>query len=889
MQKALFVIVILIISNTSIYCQIQIKGKVIDESDSSGVPFSSVVVYGWQSNNIKAYTTADENGNFLINVGKIPIVTLEIRQLGYFPFKRDIALLDSGTTKLMLEVPLKPKVQEMEELVITDQAPPIIIKEDTIIYNIKSFQSMHDQSLENVLLKIPGFEIRANGDILVNNTLVNKVLVDGEEISNAGGTILTKTLSPDNVKSVEVRFDEKNNKLKESLLDADKYVVLDIKLNNDFNKSLFGKVRLTQGFQDRYNPGGYLNAFSLKKKFKNQVFAESDQFGEEIISLEFIKNIGKEAVQKMFDTPSDFTDYVESPAIEDEIYGFPHYTRNARHMAGISSKYTLNEKIDFYFGSFSEYLSKEQENQVDQIFNGGTRFNYREQIADESFISKNKIEVRYDTDKTKIRLDANAIFNYSFFNSINNDNINFYQYEDQNTQIDFYNNLFFERKINETVGFSIKTSYSSINADISKLLTHNDSTYSNFSWSNSENGSLFSLTQNIQSKEKTWFNDLFIKKSKKANEYKLGFKYMNRRLNLDKSAISENTDSFELFSASNPTLVFHKFTPYLSHEYFKKAIVFKNKIAYTYLSWPINSDSEVNNSGFLEYDFNFNYNPGNYNHLIIEITRKLDTYPLYKIAQGYDLQSFQQIAIPGINDFTPVPSYVIDLTSGINFESINMRIDPGILYGRSYIGDQYNFGNSIVIQRIYDQLMSDYISSGLIIHKSFDKLPVEIIVEPEYLINRVQNKMADGSAVYSMATLPSLGIKFDTDFENKDFFFRLFPKFSAVITRNDLIPGVIRTYMSSLAAEASFPLYKSIGFSSGIKGVSFSGESEANYVNLNFKLSQSNKSFYWFLQGGNLLNDTLFIRQTSQSLFFINQAASVFGRYFKVGVEFKIK
>jgi hypothetical protein len=883
---AIFALLILTLSSSSIYCQIKLKGQVIDESDSTSIPFASVVVYGWQSNNIKSYTTADENGDFDINVGEIPIITLEVRRLGYYPYKRDIALLDSGTTTVM-RIPLKPKVQEMDELVITDQPPPIIIKEDTIIYDIKSFQSIHDQSLESVLLKIPGFEIRANGDILVNNILVNKVVVDGEEVSNAGGAILTKTLSPDNVKSVEVRFDEKNNKLKESLLDADKYVVLDIKLKDDFNKSLFGKIRLTQGFQDRYTPGGYLNAFSLKKKFKNQLFAESDQFGEEIISLEFIKNVGKEAVQKMFDTPADFVDYVESPAIEDEIYGFPHYTSNVRHMAGISSKYTINKKVDLYFGSFNEYLAKEQENQVNQIFNGGNRFNYFEQMANESFSSKNKIELRFDTEKTKIRIDANAVLKYSLYSSRNNNTTIFYRYDDENAQLNLYNNFFLEKKLNETTGLSIKASYSSSEADIFKLLNHNDSTYGNFSWNKSENESLFSLDQNLRSKENTWLSDLFIQKSKNANTYKLGFKYMNRKLNFDKSANSKNTNSFVLFSASNPDLIVNKFTPYLSHEFFKKAIALKNKISYAYISRPINSNAIVSNSGFLEYDFNFNYSPGNFNNLRINLSRKLDAYPLYKIAEGYDLQSFQQIAIPGISDFTPVPSYVINLSSGINFESINMRIDPYFLYGRSFLGDQYNFENSIVIQRVYDQLMSEYISSGLIINKSFEKIPIKIIVEPEYLINQVQNKMADGSFVYSLATLPSFGIKFDTDFKNKDYSFRLFPKYSAIITENELIPNKNITHMSSLAIEAALPIYKNISFGSNVKGVSFAGESEAKYLTLSFKLAQSNKRFYWFMQGNNLLNNTLFIRQASQSLFFLNQSASVFGRYFKFGLEFK--
>lgn len=62
---------------------------------------------------------------------------------------------------------------------------------------------------------------------------------------------MTKTLDPNIIKKVQVRFDEKNEKLKESLLNNSNFVVLDIKLKDNFNKLFFGKAKGQLGLQNK--------------------------------------------------------------------------------------------------------------------------------------------------------------------------------------------------------------------------------------------------------------------------------------------------------------------------------------------------------------------------------------------------------------------------------------------------------------------------------------------------------------------------------------------------------------------------------------------------------------------------------------------------------------
>ncbi|KUF46195.1 hypothetical protein AS361_17515 [Myroides marinus] len=167
-----------------------------------------------------------------------------------------------------------------------------------------------DESVEDVLSKTEGFSIQPNGDLLVNGKLIQKILLDGKEISDFGNTLLIKALTPEKVQSLQVRFNEKDEKIKESLLNEEKFVVLDIKLKKDFNKSLFGKQQLQAAYQNKLKLSGLTNVFSLNKKINVQFFGETEHSGDNEIKLSQIKNLGEDLFNKILSIPIDIDDII---------------------------------------------------------------------------------------------------------------------------------------------------------------------------------------------------------------------------------------------------------------------------------------------------------------------------------------------------------------------------------------------------------------------------------------------------------------------------------------------------------------------------------------------------------------------------------------------------
>ena len=198
------------IACVSMYSQeLKITGKVTDSLSNKPINLVSVILYKYKTSRIFRYTTTSKEGTFTLQTPiKTGIYTLKTNHLGYQSVERQIVISEQYKVNITSNFQLVPKVNKLEKVVIKTVAP-IIVKKDTIIYNIKHWTQKNDQTLEEVLAKIKGFKILANGEIEVNGKPIQKVLINGKEVVNTGASLLTKSLNPNDVESVEVRFDEK--------------------------------------------------------------------------------------------------------------------------------------------------------------------------------------------------------------------------------------------------------------------------------------------------------------------------------------------------------------------------------------------------------------------------------------------------------------------------------------------------------------------------------------------------------------------------------------------------------------------------------------------------------------------------------------------------------
>ncbi len=236
-----------------------ITGKVVDV-DNLPLEFAAVAVINPLDSILISYASVDKHGKFeLKNVSKGERI-FQVNLIGYNTYQKIIEFknepLNLGTITLKLN-------NELDEIVV-NAITPITIKKDTIAYNAKAFKIRNDDSVEDLLKKLPGIEIDASGKITAQGEDVGKVYVDGKEFFSGDPTIATKNLSADAIKSIEV-IDEQSEKARVSgVNDSERKKVINLKLKADKKVNDFGKFQGGYGTDDRFLTSLNYNRFSSK-------------------------------------------------------------------------------------------------------------------------------------------------------------------------------------------------------------------------------------------------------------------------------------------------------------------------------------------------------------------------------------------------------------------------------------------------------------------------------------------------------------------------------------------------------------------------------------------------------------------------------------------------
>lgn len=893
-KRFLVLCVLLFAANFFAHAQLVLEGKVYDNNDSTLLPYTTLIAKYYQSNTILGYTTSDAEGKYRIplptNVQNI--ITLQANHLGYHPFSREIVLGDTSSKTIEIPIYLARNVVELAEVVVND---PIIVKKDTIIYDISYFKEERDETLEDVLKGLQGFKILADGTIEVKGKTVDKVLVNGEEISDQGAAQLTRSLSPENVESVEVRFDEQNNKIKESLIDTKKYVVLDIKLKDGLENSTFGKVQATFGHQvpDTFL-GGYTNVIKLGKKWKAHIFGEHDDFGELNIDITDIKNLGAESMKAIFTIPADFNELQQRNHFNVEINGLKNnFTKANKNIIGLSNKFTVNPKLDIYFGTYNSYSLLGEGRSFQQTYpeiQQTNAFNLSQDIV--SYNSKSKLDIRFDTDKTKIRFNINAVLFKDSYNSKQRqeqlaEELN-YEFEDAHRSFRHYYNLKAEHLISKKWGVALNANYANDSDNIQKELNHNNALFASF-FRDVDEESTFAVQQDIDAELENMSAELSLGYRTSKHKFKTGLFYENKVLSETRIGKNEATQLPIPLLEGNVNRLNSGFKGcFIEYRTGFGDFNVNSSVRFVESSFPgTEKVQEKQNDWF--YQLSLNYSPGNFQDISIDFSKQLTPAPLRSVIQGATLSDFQTLVFPSNEILPPTNAYTLMVTATTRLQNLSLTFEPFVLYGSVNNGDLFTrtFTENLIV-RTNGLLLSDYIAASLPMTKTFKKIPVSFIFEPEWLRNRMEN--SDGNAsFFSITDRILMGLKFNTNFD-KPYNFRLYPKHTTFIFRNDFSNFLEKQFMLSLDSEVDIDFFnKKLLVTFQQRSFIFRGNTKAAFTNLGIKIQRKTQSkFSWFLVADNLLNNSNFVKQDIFPTYFNAEQVFIFSRYAKFGLSLKI-
>lgn len=449
MNKQLFILILLFLCSFKVcYAQAIIKGKVKDKNQNV-IPFASVLVKKDSLSSIINYAYSDEKGNYSMQIEKDGHYNLFFSSLGY---DTKVVNIHINKTKqdILRDITLLEKPLSLNEVIITSDRP-IRVKKDTIVFNADYFKVGNEQTVEDLLKKIPGISIDNNGTIKVQNQEIEKLMIDGDDLFEKGYKILSKNMPSYPIDKVEILNNYSNNRLLKGIEESDK-VALNLELKDEFKRVWFGNINLGAGLVSE-------NIYDTRLNFAN--FGKKNKY----YFIGNFNNTGYDATGDIESLIRPFRDRNEPATIGDtqtnnallnlspNNLNFKESRTNFNNaeLASLNTIFNLSNKIKIKtLGFFNWDETNFFRNSTEVVNVGGTNFTNTEnfKLKNKKRVAFGKLDFIYNISKTKI-LEVTTKHNNGSFNA----NSNFIFNSNSTLELLQHQNSLFDQKISFTNKF----------------------------------------------------------------------------------------------------------------------------------------------------------------------------------------------------------------------------------------------------------------------------------------------------------------------------------------------------------------------------------------------------------------------------------------------------
>ena len=274
MKKLLFCFLVLF-STFSIAQNIRFEGTIQDNSKLP-LEMANVMAINQSTKAMDGYSITNDKGRFLLSLKPNTSYTIKISYIGFSALEETIATKTENLTKVFT---LQEGV-ELEGVEIVREMP-VSIKGDTIVYNADSFKTGTDRKLEDLLKKMPGVEVNADGEIEVEGKKVQKLMVEGKDFFDGDTKLGVKNIPADAIDKVQVLRNYNENSILKGVENNQDNIAMNIKLKEGKKNFWFGDVTAGIGVghvEERYiiNP----KLFYYNPKYSINLITNFNNIGE---------------------------------------------------------------------------------------------------------------------------------------------------------------------------------------------------------------------------------------------------------------------------------------------------------------------------------------------------------------------------------------------------------------------------------------------------------------------------------------------------------------------------------------------------------------------------------------------------------------------------------
>jgi len=525
----------------SVLCLAQgnIRGTVKD-STGKAVAFATVNLKNKANNAILAYTATDNKGAYSLTLptgGNPDSLLVEVRIIGYK------AQVKSVTAAAPVDFVVKAAVNQLQEVVVKSNRPFLRTHGDTTGYKVSDFASPQDRVIGDVIKKLPGITVAADGTISYNNKPVSNVYIGGDNLLDDKYSIATNTIPHGSVDQVQVIENHQPIKVLQNKVMSDD-VALNLSIKKGAKLQLAGQETVGGGLPGNYDVN--LNAMAFKDKYKAINYLKGNNTGYDIQQDVTSHNYADYMQRIDNDVPATVLSLgaVNDPALSRERYLF-----DKSGILNLNNLINLKNNVQLRANAYYLHDTQRQDYcQQTTIFLPGDTVKYKETQHNRSVPDILHSQFTLNINRDKYYLNDVLLMDYNRTKS----------YSDLNTNGTPVNQVFKDNALNFSNEFNLIKSFKSNNVIQGYSYISHSSEPENRVIAPGYNAAIFNngtpynqLTQNVN--VPAWYTNNYLSFKVPGNlvtqSFRAGFSVQSQKLNSDLSII-QNNNSTDLESDS---------------------------------------------------------------------------------------------------------------------------------------------------------------------------------------------------------------------------------------------------------------------------------------------------------------------------------------------------
>lgn len=360
-------------------------------SDDANLPLenANVIAKPLQEKASLKFAIADNKGRYRLELDNE--VKYEIT-VSYISFLEEVLVIEANSTSSTHNFKLKSSGENLKEIVIKYDFKPLVIKKDTLIYDVKAFANGNERKMKEILEKLPGVEVDKKGNVTVQGKRVTQMQVEGKSFFGGGSKLAVENIPADALDKIEVidHFNEVG--FMKQVSDSDD-LAMNIKLKADKKKFVFGDIEA--GFGNEKYHLAHAALFYYAPKINVSFIGDINNIGKSTFTFDDLIRFG-----------GGFSNFISGRKSFTNLYSYTNdnhdVVQNKSRFGALNFSYDASPKLSVSgFGIFSNVLTNtKKESQIDYLQNSSTTFENKLQKGDNSsLLAIGNIKLDYSPNK----------------------------------------------------------------------------------------------------------------------------------------------------------------------------------------------------------------------------------------------------------------------------------------------------------------------------------------------------------------------------------------------------------------------------------------------------------------------------------------------------------